>query len=94
MEVRLRWLQHTVREGRLTVKKVPGDDNVADLLTKPGEANVQDKHCSAAGLEHRGGRTSAIPCLSEEDDDEEEEMRRGEGDEDQEDAWGDDAERW
>ena len=34
IEIRDLWLQKEVNEGKVTVSKVPGDDNPADLLTK------------------------------------------------------------
>ena len=34
MEIRDLWLQKEVREGRLEVSKIPGDQNPADLMTK------------------------------------------------------------
>ena len=35
MEVKFLWLQQAVRDGRNAVKKVPGQRNPADVLTKP-----------------------------------------------------------
>ena len=34
LQIRDLWLQKEVREGRLEVSKVPGDQNPADLMTK------------------------------------------------------------
>ena len=34
LEIRDLWLQKEVREGRLEVHKVPGEENPADLMTK------------------------------------------------------------
>ena len=35
MEVKFLWLQQAVRDGRIAVRKVPGQRNPADVLTKP-----------------------------------------------------------
>ena len=35
MEVKYLWLQETVRRHRLVMKKIPGKENAADILTKP-----------------------------------------------------------
>ena len=35
MEVKFLWLQEAVKERRVEVKKVPGTENPADVLTKP-----------------------------------------------------------
>ena len=34
IEIRYLWLQQEVREGKLKVRKVPGIENPADLMTK------------------------------------------------------------
>jgi hypothetical protein len=38
LEVRFLWLQEVVRKGRLMLRKIPGEKNPADILTKPKNA--------------------------------------------------------
>ena len=38
LEVRFLWLQEVVRKGRVIIKKVAGERNPADILTKPKNA--------------------------------------------------------
>jgi hypothetical protein len=39
LEVRFLWLQEVVRKGRVTIRKIPGEKNPADILTKPKNAS-------------------------------------------------------
>ena len=44
MEVKFLWLQQAVRDGRVVLKKVPGQQNPADILTKPlGREDIANK---------------------------------------------------
>ena len=38
LEVRFLWLQEVVRKGRIALRKIPGEKNPADILTKPKNA--------------------------------------------------------
>ena len=45
------WLQEHVRSGNITLVKVPGSENPADLMTKHLATAVMEKHCEALGLQ-------------------------------------------
>ena len=50
MEVKFLWLQQAVRDGRVTLKKVPGQQNPADILTKPlGREDIANKMARVGG---------------------------------------------
>ena len=57
MELRYLWVQEMVKEGRLKVKRVKGEDNPADHLTKPKNFVEMAPGVAAAGgaLLRRGG---------------------------------------
>ncbi len=63
LEVRELWLQDRVAKGELQVKKVKGEDNIADILTKRVGRETLDKHVNAAGYERRVGRHWLSPAL-------------------------------
>ena len=43
VELKWLWVQEAVKEGRIQIKKVKGEENVADHLTKPkARAEVED----------------------------------------------------
>jgi hypothetical protein len=58
------WVQQAVRSGRIDLRKVPGTQNPADLLTK--HSATRDKLCylvSLFGCRYLGGRSEAAPRL-------------------------------
>ena len=63
LEVRELWLQDRVAKGELQVKKVRGEDNLADILTKHVGREILDKHMTSAGYERRTGRHWLSPTL-------------------------------
>ena len=63
LEVRELWLQDRVAKGELQVKKVRGEDNLADILTKHVGRETLDKHMTSAGYERRTGRHWLSPAL-------------------------------
>jgi hypothetical protein len=50
LRVKVLWLQEAVRERRLSVMRVPTDDNIADLLTKPMNRPRFHVLCEAIGF--------------------------------------------
>ena len=50
LEVKLLWIQSLVKDGRLLVSKVNGNDNVADIGTKPLGPMLFAKHRRSMGL--------------------------------------------
>ena len=58
------WVQQAVRTGRFQLRKVPGEQNPADLLTKHSQtAERLAKLVSLFNCEFRGGRASNAPQL-------------------------------
>ena len=49
IQTRYLWLQERVALGHLIVKKVRGDDNVADVLTKAMTAVLRERYCIELG---------------------------------------------
>ncbi len=58
------WLQERVRDGTLVVKKVPGTDNPADLMTKHLAAIDVERHTEFLSFERYQNRAGAAPMLS------------------------------
>ena len=48
-------MQQLVKEGRVKLRKIPGEENSSDLGTKYLERLTFEKHRCAAGLKNRGG---------------------------------------
>ena len=46
IEVQDLWLQGAIKDKRMKLSKVPGEENMADLMTKPLAAEVIRKHLS------------------------------------------------
>ncbi len=63
LEVRELWLQDRVAKGELKVKKVKGEDDIADILTKRVNRHLLDKRMESAGYERRSGRHRLSPIL-------------------------------
>ncbi len=56
------WIQQAVRTGRVDLRKVPGDQNPADLLTKHSLTRARmDKLVSLFGCYYLGGRAESAP---------------------------------
>ena len=59
--VRFLWVQERVKNGDLTVSKVWGGDNPADLLTKYLTRDKMDRCMLTFGLEYKDGRPAEAP---------------------------------
>ena len=64
LDTSLLWIQHKIREGELTVSKIAGVGNPADVLTKHVDHALMKKHLATMGLEYEGGRAALAPELS------------------------------
>jgi hypothetical protein len=61
------WVQQAVRTGRITVRKVKGLDNPADLFTKHIPTHDKIRHLTELfGCRHESGRSTAAPTLRRE----------------------------
>ena len=56
MRAGILWIQEKVEEGEINVRKVPGGDNLADLLTKNVNAATNEKYMNIIGEQHKDGR--------------------------------------
>ena len=63
IEVREMWVQERVARGDLEIRKIRGEDNIADVLTKRVPRSVLDKHLWSAGFVRRRGRHHLNPIL-------------------------------
>ena len=57
------WIQDKVKSQELSIEKVPGKENPADLLTKYLDAPAQDGHISRISLVNEEGRATSAPNL-------------------------------
>ena len=64
IEVSELWIQDAVRNKVLTVNKVKGDDNPADILTKHIEQGHIHQHCHGMRLVPEGGRPDSAPATT------------------------------
>ena len=55
------WVQERVRTGDFELRKHPGSLNPADILTKPVNAELVNRHVAAAGLHWEEGRPATAP---------------------------------
>ena len=58
------WLQSQVARGRIRVQKVPGDDNIADSLTKHSTSQRIQQTTWYAGNREVSGRHDLMPKLA------------------------------
>ncbi len=63
LETRELWLQEKVARGYVEIRKVKGEENVADVLSKHVSREILDRHMAATGHERRGGRHPVSPAL-------------------------------
>ena len=57
------WVQEVRVSGRIAYKKVLGEKNAADLLTKHMSADLSARHLECLNMDISGGRASAAPTL-------------------------------
>ncbi len=57
------WIQEKVAKGQVVLKKVPGKENLADILTKHVSRAELDKAMKTIGLERRRGRHPLSPSI-------------------------------
>ena len=64
VEVSELWIQDAVRNNVLTVNKVKGEDNPADILTKNFEQGQIHQHCHGMRLVPEVGRSDSAPATA------------------------------
>ena len=67
IEVNQLWLQEKVHSGRVTLKKVKTEENIADALTKAVDGATLMKHVEMSNAEARTDRHPLAPELDEEE---------------------------
>ena len=63
IEVHYLWVQERVANKDMTLSKVWGHDNPADLLTKHLDAATLQRHLRLLGIEFREGRSAETPMI-------------------------------
>lgn len=63
MDVQYLWVQERINQGDISISKVPGTENPADLLTKHLSKDVIHKYMSIIGLHVLSGRSAIAPSL-------------------------------
>ena len=62
------WVQQRAKGGEVCFMKLDGKRNTSDMMTKPVEAEVIDRHMQALGLQFRDGRNEATPAYNGKED--------------------------
>ena len=65
IEVSQLWLQEKVSSGEVVVTKVPGQTNLADILTKYVGREDLDRHRITSGFEEVAGRHKLMPQVND-----------------------------
>ena len=65
IEVHYLWVQEKIAQKAMTLSKVWGHENPADLLTKHLDQTTRERFTEALGLEPREGRSGETPTLNE-----------------------------
>ena len=55
------WIQQKSKEGAVHYMKLDGSKNTSDILTKPVEAEILERHMKSLGFEFRDGRNALTP---------------------------------
>ena len=63
IEVQYFWIQHEVKEGKLTLKKVGTNNNPADILTQAMNGEKVMKYMAEMGFDIDNSRASTVPTL-------------------------------
>ena len=59
------WIQERLRRGDFQLLKVPGSENVADVLTKHTDRATLEKHIARMNLKEEHGRAQSAPTLDQ-----------------------------
>ena len=57
------WIQDRIRKKDFELKKIPGSDNPADILTKNVDRCTLQKHIQNLGLRNESGRATSAPSI-------------------------------
>ena len=62
------WVQQRAKGGEVNYTKLDGKRNTSDMMTKPVEAEIIDRHMQALGLQFRSGRNNLTPAYNGKED--------------------------
>ena len=62
------WIQQKSKDGSVAYQKLEGSKNCSDILTKPVEKEVLDRHMEQMGLTFEHGRHHMTPLYNGHDD--------------------------
>ena len=62
------WVQQWAKGGEVNYTKLDGKRNTSDMMTKPVEADIIDRHMQALGLQFRSGRNPMTPAYNGKED--------------------------
>ena len=63
LDTNLLWVQDKVKQGTLTIKKIQGEKNPADLFTKHLDSSKMLEHLGATGCALSAGRAESAPRI-------------------------------
>ena len=64
IDIHMLWLQERVHKGHIIIKKINGDDNISDALTKHIDIHKMQKNMDWTGQSIVGGRHTLMPCIT------------------------------
>ena len=64
IDIHMLWLQERVHKGRIMIKKINGDSNISDALTKHLEVAKMHAHLESTGQCILGGRHTLMPSVT------------------------------
>ena len=64
IDIHMLWLQERVHKGHIIIKKINGDDNISDALTKHIDIHKMQKHMDWTGQSIASGRHTLMPCIT------------------------------
>ena len=64
IDVHMLWLQDRVQKGHIVIKKVSGESNISDALTKYLDVAKMNAHLASIGQFITSGRHTLMPCVT------------------------------
>ena len=64
IDINTLWLQDRVNKGDTIIKKVPGETNISDALTKYVDIGKMSQHLASTKQAITSGRHTLMPCVT------------------------------
>ena len=64
IDIHMLWLQERVQKGDIVIKKISGEENISDALTKHVDVERMVKHLSDTGQCRLSGRHTLMPSVT------------------------------